>query len=402
MHPTARIAEVFLKKIKIDEGWGTMSELVSLVRSGLLVAAGIFFPFLAAAAEPDVLISTGGEKLIGQLESATAATVTFKSAVAGEITVAWSKVKELHSARRFAVIPKNVKLSSAEETKTIPEGTVSVADKRIEITPSPGAAARTVSVTDSGHVVDEESFQRAFESPGIFGGWGGSISVGTSLILATQNNTTFDGDLSLERVVPGLDWRNPSNRTTIDFSTSYSWSHSTLASNPSKVKTFIYRADAERDQYLAPRWFGFAQMIYDHNYSQNLNLAQTYVGGLGWTVLNTPTQELDLKGSLGYIQRLYYMSSFNKSLIASTFSETYRNKRTHGVQFHQELSFIPAWNNSQAYAAAGNAGLTVPISGSFSIDFDSMDSFLHGVPPAYKKNSFQFTVDLTYMLPGPR
>ena len=143
-------------------------------------------------------------------------------------------------------------------------------------------------------------------------------------------------------------------------------------------------------------------MIYDHNYSQNLNLAQTYLGGLGWAVWKTPTQELDLKGSLGYIQRLYYMSSFNKNLLASTFGESYRNTRSHGVQFHEELSFSPAWNNSQAYAAAGNAGLTVPISESFSLDLDSMDSFLNGVPAAYKKNSFQFTVDLTYTLPGPR
>jgi hypothetical protein len=46
-------------------------------------------------------------------------------------------------------------------------------------------------------------------------------------------------------------------------------------------------------------------MIYDHNYSQNLNLAQTDLGGLGWAIWKTPTQDLDLKGSLGYIQRLY-------------------------------------------------------------------------------------------------
>jgi hypothetical protein len=220
--------------------------------------------------------------------------------------------------------------------------------------------------------------------------------------VATQNNTSVDGEVTHERVVPGLDWRNPSNRTTIDLSTSYSRSYSTLPTNPSKVKTYVYQATAERDQYLAPRLFGFGQMIYTHNYSQNLSLAQNYLGGLGWAIWKTPTQELDLKGSLGYIQRLYYMSAFNKKLFASTFGESYRNKRRHGVEFHEELSYIPAWNNSQAYAAAGNAGLTVPISGSFSLDFDAMDSYLHGVPIAYKKNSFQFTVDLSYTLPTRR
>jgi len=95
-----------MKNIGIDEARGIREQLVSLVRSGrVLMAAGILLPFLAVAAEPDVLISTSEEKLIGQLESATATTVTFKSEVAGEVTVPWSKVKELHSKRRFAVIP---------------------------------------------------------------------------------------------------------------------------------------------------------------------------------------------------------------------------------------------------------------------------------------------------------
>ena len=56
-------------------------------------------PGLHAAADPpkqdpDVLVFTDGEKLIGQLERATAETVTFKSDMAGEVTVEWSKIKE--------------------------------------------------------------------------------------------------------------------------------------------------------------------------------------------------------------------------------------------------------------------------------------------------------------------
>jgi hypothetical protein len=133
----------------------------------------------------------------------------------------------------------------------------------------------------------------------------------------------FPNELSLERVVPGLDWRSPSARTTIDFSNSYSWSHSTLPTKTSKVKTFVYQAAAERDQYLAPRLLGFGQMIYNHDISQNLNLAQSYLDSLGGTIGKKPTRELDLKGSL---------------------------------------------------------------------DFDAIDSFLHGVPTGYKKTSFQFRV----------
>jgi len=264
-------------------------------------------PFLAVAAEPDVLISTTGEKFIGELESATAAEVTFKSQSAGEITVAWTKVKELHSTRRFAVIPKNVKIS----------------------------------------------------------GEGGG-----------------EDDPRRDRLGSG--------------EASHDRTRSLLASNPSTVKDVIYQANLERDQYLAPRVFALGQMTYDHNYSQNLNLGWTYQGGLGWAVWEKPGQELDLKGTAGYIQRLYYKSAFNKNLFASTFGESYRNKRKHGVEFHEELDYIPAWNDTSAYAAAGKAGLSIPISESFSLDFNSKDSFLNGVPAAYRKNSFEFSIDLSY------
>jgi hypothetical protein len=348
------------------------------------------------AAEPDVLICTSGEKFIGQLESATAAEVTFESQAAGEITVPWSKVKELHSTRRFAVIPKNVKISGAEEAKQIPEGTVSVAEKRIEIKPAPTAAARTVAIADSGNVVDEKSFQSSFKSPGFFGGWSPSVSVGTSLVFATQRNRSFDGDITLERLVPGVDWRDTSNRTTIDLSAEYAKSHSTLATNPAAVKAYIYQGHLEREQYFVPRLFAWGQMTYDHNYSQNLSMAQTYVGGLGVVVWKSSGQELDLKGSTGYIQRRYYKPGFNKDLFASTFGESYRNKRKHGIEFHEELFFIPAWNDSPAYAASGKAGLSVPISESLSLGFNSNDSYLHGVPAAYQKNSLQFSIDLSY------
>ena len=62
-----------------------------------------------AKAGPDVLIFIDGEKLIGHLESATGASVVFKSDMAGEVTVDWSKIQELHSAGKFAVIPKGAK-----------------------------------------------------------------------------------------------------------------------------------------------------------------------------------------------------------------------------------------------------------------------------------------------------
>jgi hypothetical protein len=49
----------------------------------------------ASSPGPDTLLFNDGEKLIGHLERSTDTKVTFKSDMAGEITVDWSKVQEL-------------------------------------------------------------------------------------------------------------------------------------------------------------------------------------------------------------------------------------------------------------------------------------------------------------------
>jgi hypothetical protein len=67
-----------------------------------------------STAEPDVLIFTDGEKLIGHLVRSTGDKVTFKSDMAGEITVGWKNIQELRSAQKYAVIQKGVPLRKNE------------------------------------------------------------------------------------------------------------------------------------------------------------------------------------------------------------------------------------------------------------------------------------------------
>ena len=61
---------------------------------------------------------------MGQLQSATGSTVTFKSEMAGVVTVDWSKVQELQTSERFAVVPKGVTLRRADDTAKVSKGTI--------------------------------------------------------------------------------------------------------------------------------------------------------------------------------------------------------------------------------------------------------------------------------------
>jgi hypothetical protein len=57
--------------------------------------------FAQASPQPDVLILVDGEKLIGHLESADATNVLFKSDIAGEVKIDWSKIKDLQTSDKF-------------------------------------------------------------------------------------------------------------------------------------------------------------------------------------------------------------------------------------------------------------------------------------------------------------
>ena len=347
------------------------------------------------APEPDVLIFTNGEKLIGHLVRATGGKVTFKSDMAGEVTVEWKQIQELRSSQKFAVVKKDVQLHHGDVGDSVPQGTIGVKEQKIEV--QAGAEhTQTVPVGDAAFVVDEASFQKALHRPGLLEDWKGAVTGGASLVEATQNSTTFTGGFSFVRAVPIEGWLDPRNRTIVDFSASYG---KVTQPNTPTLKTAIYHADAERDEYFSPRLYGFGQLAFDHNFSQGLDLQQSYGGGLGWTVMKSANQALDVKASMNYVNQEFQTSGQNQNLIGSAFAERYTRTLPHGMLFAEQLSVNPAWNNTRAYSAVAGAGLTLPVYKRLSVAVNTLDTFLNNPPPGFKKNSFQFTTGVTYTLP---
>lgn len=344
-----------------------------------------------AKTEPDTLILNDGEKLIGHLVRSTGESVRFKSDAIGEVNVDWSKIKELHTAGQYAVIPKSAKLGRHPDTSSVPEGTVSASDQKIEV------AAQTLPVGDVGQVVDVATFDKDVKgSPSFFKDWHGTATLGASFVEATQNSRTITDSVALVRVVPGEDWLERRDRTIFDFTSSYG-----LVTQPNTptVKTSIFHADAERDEYFSRSIFGFGQALFDHNYSQGLDLQQTYVGGIGWSVYKRANQSLDLKGGMSYVRQQFAGATASKNLASSIFEEKYLRRFFHGTTFTEGLSVSPSWTESRALSALGAATLALPVYKRFSFSIGATDTFLNDPPPGFKKNSVQFTTGVTYVLP---
>lgn len=374
-----------------------------LVRGTLLAAALVATAALLSAdtppksaTPPDELIFLNGERLLGRLERSDNQTVVFKSEMAGEVKVSWTQVKQLHSANVFAVIPKGFTFGRRhEDISRIPQGHISVDEKKIAVAEAHGNAEYTLDQT--GFLVDQPTFVKSLERPNPFADWKGSATAGVSLVLATQDSRTYTSAISLVRSIPTEPWMKPENRTILNFSSSFG--ELTQPGEPIN-KTSIFHADAERDEYFTQELYSFAQAGFDHNYSLGLDLQQTYGAGLGWSAIKGEDEAFDLKGDLSYVDQNFHLASQNQHLVGSIFSESYRYKfKRRAIELSETLAITPAWSNTRAYSANGNLLLTIPVAKHISVSLSSLDTFLNDPSPGFRKNSFQFSTGLTYTLP---
>jgi Protein of unknown function, DUF481 len=344
---------------------------------------------------PDILVLNDGERLVGHFLRSNGSSLVFKSEMLGEVTIDWSKTRELHTSATYAVVEKKVKLGRHPSVSSVPHGSLEVANQTITVQPS-GAAAVNVPVGDSAAVLEEATFQKDIvHNPGFLEGWTGAVTAGATVVQATQQSRAFNGAVNLVRAIPGETWLEPRDRTIVDFNASEGF---VVQPNTPRIKTEILHADIERDEYISGRLYGFGQAIFDHNYSQGLDLQQNYGGGLGYTAIKKADLTLDFKGSASYIRQSFQNPANNHNLIGSTFAQDLLRKFPHGMILLEQVTVTPAWNEMSAWMTTGEASFNAPVYKRFSFTLGVLDNFLNDPPPGFRKNSFQATTGLTYSL----
>jgi hypothetical protein len=372
-------------------------------------------PIFAAddKSQPDVIVFTNGDQLSGKFVNEIAGKITFHSDIVGDITTTWDKVKELHTGQTVAVVEQGVKFVHHRIPDTVAVGTISVADQQITMVQlQPGThyiSAQPIPVKSAQYIVDQGTLNKQLRGePGFFHAWNGTATAGLTLVQATQNQYTFNAAVALQRLVPTVSWLDPRNRTTVDYLQSYGKITDPAYTAPNGTvvpstfsKSSIFHADAERDQYISPRFYYLGQVAFDHNYSQSLDLQQIYGGGIGYTVIKTPKQELDVKATVQYERQAFFntLVDENQNLIGSTFGGYYTLNLAKGMIFTQQALYLPAWNNMHAYSVSELDSLSFPGYKNFSFTVGTQDSYLNNVPftlPPTKRNSFQFMAGVTY------
>jgi hypothetical protein len=399
--------------------------LLPCTRIALLIAVVSASEICAAQSKPvapnpalDVLVLSNGDMLHGKFVSEAGGKVTFHSDPLGDFTLAWEKIKELHVSGKFGVLSQTVAVRGRKQVAQFPVGTFDVADQKVTVHPDNGPAPAPIPVAKAQYIMDDATLDKQINhAPGFFVGWNGSATAGATVVAATSNQYTFTGAVNLVRTIPAVAWLDTRNKTIFGFNESYGKitqpAYSYPATPPATgsipvaaivTESSITHFGAERDAYFSPRVYVLAQVVFDHNYAQDLELQQIYGGGLGWTAAKSPKQEVDLKGTAQYEKQQFISgaASANQNLIGSTFAVNYI-LHLKLLTYTQALSFIPAYNNFKAYSATETDTLAFPAYKNFSFSVGTLDSYLNNAPfvgtsstPPTKPNSFQFTMGLTY------
>ncbi len=386
-----------------------MSRLVHLRLIVFFLPFFLMLPSCARAAdpEPDTVVLSNGDTLHGKLVQEAGGTVTFHSDALGDLKISWDKIKELHASESFAVLNSETKNRGRKAAENLPSGSIDVANGAVTVHPAnEGAAPTPIAVKDAAVIVSKpELDKQLLHTPGFFAGWNGAATAGATVVTATQDQYAVSGSVGLVRVIPTVQWLDSRNRTSADFSGSFgkitqpSYTSGGVFTPATSTKSSISHFDAERDEYVSARIFALGEAAFDHNYGQDLSLQQVYGGGLGWTAIKTLKQEADLKATMQYEKQSFISGTpSSQNLIGSTFAASYL-LHLKIATFTQGLSFVPAYNNERAYSAEETDTVAFPVYKNFGFSVGTLDSYLNDPPatePPTKRNSFQFTMGLTY------
>ena len=376
----------------------------------LALPASAQTPAKPAAPPDDVVIFLNGDRLTGKLLRAEGGHVVFASKMAGEINIPIDNIQQLRSGALFALLRKDTVPTQNYEF----EGSVRIEDKKVYVA-EPNGTNFVEADSDVAYLIPKQDFdQQMSKKAGFTTGWTGALTGGAALVRSTDTSTTLTAGLHLARTIPTVAWMPPRDRTTFNIVETYGKNTSpgaipqTTPPTPSVTTlSSIFHSDAERDEYLSPRFYALGDLSFDHNYAQGLQLQQVYGGGIGWTPVKNAKQQLDLKVDLHYETQKFITNPVNgavvatvpsMNLIGSTIFEGYRRNLPHKLLFTQTANILPAFNQTSAYSVNVNAALALPVFKRLSANISTTDNFLNDPSPGYNKNSFQFTTGVTYAI----
>ncbi len=340
------------------------------------VGAIVIFFGAACAASADTVTLKNGDHITGTVEKADGKNLVLKTDYAGELTIDWTKVKELVTDKPVYVVTPDKKVVSGPVTTQGDDLVIASAN----------AGPVRVPMASVG-VVRSESEEKAYEHiqhPGLLEDW--TVGANIGFALARGNSDTTNLSIGFTSVRTTLRDKISAYATSI-------YAQSSVA-GVSSVTADDVRGGATYDWNLGKHYFVFGSGDYEYNSPQDLDLRSIYSGGLGWNAIKRDTTTLDVLLGANYTREAY-STGLDRNIAAITAGEDFMHKFGKSTVLTEQLLFYPNISDAGQYRFAYEMGITTKISKWFGWQTTASDHYLSDPIPGTKSNDLILTTGLT-------
>jgi len=273
----------------------------------------------------DQVTLKNGDRLTGTIAKMDGKKLTFKSDLAGDVTIDWDKVTELESKGSMYVGLKGGQVvagaltltSSGVEVQSAQAGHINAKRENVDYIRAPDVYEAEVG---------------RYEHPGLLDLWTGSADFGVALARGNANTATITSDATAIRTTQR-------DKIEVDFTSLYS-SSTAAPGGPSSVTANARRGDILYDLNLRPRVFVFGSLDLEYDQFQGLDFRFAPAAGVGYHLIKNDKTVFDISGGAS-LDREFFSDNTNQTYGEGLISEELTHKFTPKTSLHEILVFFP-------------------------------------------------------------
>jgi putative salt-induced outer membrane protein len=331
-----------------------------------------FFPLIARG---DQVVLKNGDRLSGTILTSDTKSLVIKTEFAGEITIQWAAIDEIHGTQ-----PLHVDLKDAQPAT----GIVTVTDGRLIVeTPTGGTVTVSKEAVLDMRSPDMQASYEQSQHPRLTQGWTGGTNAGFAL---TAGNSETK-NLALAFIA---DRKSVKDHVALYANSVYA--RSDAAAGVSGTTANSIQSGIRYERNLSSRTFGFGSGDFQTDALQTLDLRSVYGAGFGYHIINNDRTTLDLLAGANYTREDY--TTLHRNVAGLTTGEELTHKYRMSTLLTQKLYFFPALNEAGEYRSTFKFGTLPKISKWLVWKNDFGDIYVTNPPAVKNKNDITLTTGL--------
>jgi putative salt-induced outer membrane protein YdiY len=328
----------------------------------------------------DTVVLKNGDRLTGTAVKLADGKLTFKTAYADAIAIAWDQVTSLTLSQAL-MLPA-------------PKGTLSVTSvERSEAglviaTPSGPAMLDPAAVTVLRSPADQKAYEASLH-PNWAHAWAGTANVSLALARGNSDTATFGAGFTAARTTR-------TDKTSLYATTLYSKNSNAVPSTSANASGGGLRYDHN----LNPKLFAFGTGDFSSNALQNLDFRSIVGGGFGWHAVKTPRQTFDILGGLVWTHETYSPTPTN-SFTALDVGEQYTRKLGASSLFTEQVYLYPDLNQLSQFQLSADSTFSTKLGKIFNWQTTFSDRYTSFPPSGALDNDVILTTGLGITLARP-